>query len=127
MITAFYASLLTLLLCVLALKVIKARRYHKVGYADGGITDMQVVRAAHSNAVDYIPITVILLFFLEYQGAAAWLIHSVGVVFILGRLIHARSILAKDFKGRVRGMQITIWVMITLAVLNSAYYVVSTI
>ena len=121
MITVVYAVILSLLMCRLALNVIKARRKHKVRYADGGVLELQIARTAHSNAVDYIPISLILLFFLEYNGGNLWLVNIAGISLVAGRLIHSRSILAENLKGRVRGMQITIYTILFMAVLNLIY------
>ena len=121
MTTALYASLLSLLMCWLALNVVKARRKNRVLYADGGVKELQIARTAQSNAVDNIPITLILLFFLEYNGGNLWLIHIAGISFVIGRLIHCHGILTEKLKGRVRGMQITVWTIIALAILNLVY------
>ncbi len=121
MITAIYASILAVLMCSLALNVIKARRKNKIKYADGGVEELQVARTAHSNAVDYIPITLILLFLLEYNEGNIWLVHVAGIALVAGRLIHCRGILSDNMKGRVLGMQITLFTIISLAILNVIY------
>ena len=121
MTVAIYASLLALLLCWLTLNVVKSRRKNKVRYADGGIEELKIARAAHSNATETIPITLIMMFFLEFNGATIWLIHVLGIVFVLGRVIHCRSILSGNLKGRALGMHITIYSIIALAILNLFY------
>ena len=55
---------------------------------------------------------------LEYNGAPLWLVHVAGITFLAGRLIHARGILRERFKGRVLGMQLTIWTILALAAAN---------
>jgi uncharacterized membrane protein YecN with MAPEG domain len=121
MITAFYAALLSLLMCKLAFNVIKARRKNKIIYGDGDVKELQITRTAHSNAVDYIPVSLILLFILEYNGCNIWLIHVAGVALIIGRLIHCEGILSERLKGRILGMQITFFTIYTLATLNLIY------
>lgn len=121
MITPIYAVILSTLMIWLALNVIKSRRKHKVRYSDGGVLELQIARTAHSNAVDYIPISLILLFFLEYNGGNIWLVNFAGLSLVAGRVIHGRSILAENLKGRVRGMQLTIYTIIALALLNMIY------
>ncbi|PMM06408.1 hypothetical protein BCT63_06710 [Vibrio kanaloae] len=121
MITALYAALLTVLMIWLAIEVIKQRRINLIAHADGGVESLQVVRSAQSNAMDYIPITVILMGFLEMNGASVWFIHVLGVTFLLGRVIHAKGILAKNLKGRKVGMVLTLICMISLIVLNLVY------
>ncbi|GAB2646332.1 MAPEG family protein [Vibrio panuliri] len=121
MITALYASLLALLMIWLAVQVIKQRRKNRIAYADGGIEGLQVARSAQGNAVDYIPITVILLALIEYNGANVLLIHGLGIIFLVGRVLHARAILAQELKGRINGMKLTFAVMFALVVLNLVY------
>ncbi|CAH1544233.1 putative Inner membrane protein YecN [Vibrio rotiferianus] len=121
MITALYASALALLLIWLAFQVIKQRRSNKIAYADGGVESLQIARSAQSNASDYIPITLILMALLEYNGASVLWIHLAGIAFVIGRVIHARGILAEDLKGRVTGMKLTFFTMIGLVALNLIY------
>ncbi|MFT5396980.1 MAG: putative membrane protein YecN with MAPEG domain [Gammaproteobacteria bacterium] len=121
MITAIYASILALLMCGLAFNVIKARRKNKIRYADGNVEELQIARTAHSNAVDYIPITLILLFILEYNGANIWFIHLAGILLIVGRAIHCKGILSENLRGRILGMKITFFTITSLAFLNLIY------
>jgi uncharacterized membrane protein YecN with MAPEG domain len=121
MITALYACILTVLLIWLAIQVIKLRRKNKVAYADGGVEALQIARSAQSNASEYIPITLILMALLEYNGAQPVWIHLTGIIFVIGRIIHARGILQERFKGRVKGMQLTFLIMAALVVLNFIY------
>ncbi|OQQ01691.1 hypothetical protein BK412_17115 [Vibrio campbellii] len=121
MITALYASILALLLIWLAFQVIKQRRSNKIAYADGGVAALQIARSAQSNASEYIPITLILMALVEYNSASVIWIHLTGVLFVVGRIIHARGILGEDLKGRVTGMKLTFFTMIGLVVLNLIY------
>lgn len=121
MITALYSSILALLLIWLAFQVIKQRRSNKIAYADGGVEALQIARSAQSNASEYIPITLILMALVEYNGASVWLIHLAGIAFVIGRIIHARGILGEDLKERVTGMKFTFFTMIGLVVLNLIY------
>ncbi|EDL55303.1 glutathione S-transfersae-related protein [Vibrio mediterranei AK1] len=121
MITALYGSLLASLMIWLSFQVIKQRRSNQIAYADGGVEALQIARSAQGNAVDYIPITLMLMAFVEYNGAPAIWIHVIGVSFVVGRCLHAHGILNKRFKGRVRGMQITIFAMAGLIVSNLVY------
>ncbi|MEC7941798.1 MAG: MAPEG family protein [Pseudomonadota bacterium] len=121
MVTALYASLLTLVMLWLSIEVIKQRRKNQVAHADGGVESLQVARSAQSNAMDYIPITVILMALIDFNGANVWLIHVIGVAFVAGRIIHGKSILARSLKGRKQGMYLTFASMVSLVVLNLFY------
>ncbi|MCZ0921623.1 MAPEG family protein [Vibrio diabolicus] len=121
MITALYASILAILIIWLAAQVIKQRRLNQVAYADGGVEALQIARSAQSNATEYIPITLILMALLESNSAYPTWIHLTGIIFVIGRIIHARGILKEDLKRRVRGMQVTFLVILSLVVLNMIY------
>lgn len=121
MITALYACILAVLFIWLAIQVIKQRRVNKVAYADGGIESLQIARSAQSNASEYIPITLILMALLEFNGAQPVWIHLTGIIFVIGRIIHARGILQESLKGRVKGMQVTFLIIVALVVLNMIY------
>ncbi|MDA0117559.1 MAPEG family protein [Vibrio sp. T11.5] len=121
MITALYASVLAMLMIWLSIEVIKQRRSAKVAYADGGVNALQVARSAQGNAMDYIPITLFLMAMFEYNGASPWMIHIAGAVFVIGRLLHAKAVLAEKLKGRITGMKLTFLTMVALIVLNLVY------
>ncbi|MDC5705793.1 MAPEG family protein [Vibrio europaeus] len=121
MVTALYAAILAALMIWLSIQVIKQRRKAQVKYADGGVDALTIARSAQGNAVDYIPITLILMAMVEYNGASPWMIHACGIVFVLGRILHAKGILADRLKGRISGMKMTFLVMVVLIALNIAY------
>ena len=121
MITSIYASLSALLIVKLALSVIKLRRKNRVSVGDGGVEELQLAIRAHSNAVEYIPITLMLLLTLELNGAPKILIHILGATLLIGRILHAMGLPAKDFKKRVLGMRITVYLLIGLAILNIVF------
>ena len=118
MITSIYASLLALLIVRFSISVIKLRRKNRVSVGDGGNEELQLAIRTHSNALEYIPITLLLLLTLELNGAPKILIHLLGATLIIGRIFHAMGLPAKNLKRRVLGMQITIYLLIALAILN---------
>ncbi|RBW64707.1 hypothetical protein DS893_13570 [Vibrionales bacterium C3R12] len=115
MITALYASILASIMIWLAIEVIKQRRSNKVAYSDGGVEGLQIARSAQSNAMDYIPITLILMALVEFNGAPSWLL------LVIGRVMHAKGLLKEKMSGRVNGMKLTFLAMVSLIVLNIVY------
>ena len=116
--TSIYAGLCGLLMAWLALQTIKVRRAHKVRLGDGGIFELQSAMRAHGNFAEYMPITLILLFLLEYNGASVLVIHVIGAAFIFGRWLHAQGLLKNDLRKRVMGMGFTLNILIGLAIAN---------
>jgi len=121
MISVIYASLLAFLIIWLSLNTIKKRRTNKVSVGDDGIEELKIAIAAHSNAIEYIPIALILLYALEYNQANLYLVHFLGLSLTFGRIIHAKGILSSQMEQRVLGMKITIYTIIGLAVVNFVY------
>ena len=88
-ITALYAALSGLLVLTLAFNVVRFRFGRGISMGDGG--DARIARAvrAHGNAVEYIPLALILIGLLEGNNASPWALHLYGTLLVLGRLAHA--------------------------------------
>ena len=121
MITSIYASLSALLIVRLTLSVIKLRRKNRIIVGDGENEELQLAIRTHGNAVEYIPIALLLLLMLELNGAPKILIHLLGATLLIGRIIHAIGVPAKNLRKRILGMQITIYLLIALAILNMLF------
>ena len=116
--TSIYAGLSGLLLAWLATRIIKERRANKVKLGDNGVYKLQSAILAHGNFAEHMPITIILLFLFEYNGAPIWMIHLIGLTFLVGRWIHSQGLLKDDLRKRVQGMGFTFIVLIGLAISN---------
>lgn len=119
-ITAFYGILLTLLLLILARSVVKARLKHSQGL---GHTHKDVLIAGrnHGNATEYVPILLILLALAELNGASYTLLHSLGLMIIIARIMHAWGFTRSQGKhhiGRFWGTALTWLSMVLASVLN---------
>ncbi|MCX4190572.1 MAPEG family protein [Methylophaga sp. OBS3] len=121
MITALYAGLCALLIVKLSLSVIALRRKHKVPLGDGNVPELQTAIRLQANATEYIPIALILILLLEMMNISVWLIHLVGIILIIGRVLHVMGLKNNDLSKRVLGMKVTLFLIIALAVLNIAY------
>jgi uncharacterized protein len=118
--TSIYAGLCGLLMAWLALQTIKVRRVNKVKLGDGGVFELQSAIRAHGNFAEYMPITIILLFLLEHNGAPVLVIHIIGVAFLYGRWLHAQGLLKDNLRKRVMGMGFTLNILLALSVANIA-------
>ncbi|RLV59552.1 hypothetical protein D5018_11395 [Parashewanella curva] len=122
MFTPLYAAILTLLLITLAFRVISLRRKHRVSIGNGGNSDLAAARAAMSNASEYIPIFLLLLFSFEYLSQNILLTHIIGSVFVIGRCMHAFAISNHTFKARFWGMILT-FSCLTFVALANVYFI----
>lgn len=108
-ITSLYAALAALLLLGLAARIPRLRRRHQIGIGDGDQPDLALAVRVHGNAVENIPIALVLLALLEIQGGASAGLHVAGATFLVGRALHARG-LARSRGAtheRVWGMSLT--------------------
>ena len=121
MTAVIHASLAAFLVVWLSLNVIKFRHAKQVSLGDGGDPDLIRAMAAQANALEYLPIALLLLLVLEFNGAPLVVVHAAGLSLLVGRAIHANAILTENLKTRVLGMQITLWVLIGLAAANLLY------
>jgi uncharacterized membrane protein YecN with MAPEG domain len=122
-VTTLIACILAALFIRLSLSVIRLRRHHKVGLGSGGVDNLERAIRAQANFTEYVPIALILLACLEFNGAPLWLIAILGIALVVGRVIHAIGINQPPphFSNRVIGMRFTITTLIMLAVFNLAW------
>ena len=89
-ITALYASLLAALVMVLAALVVAIRKSQKIGLGDAGNQDLQVRIRAHANALENIPLALILLALAELNGLSPILLHLAGLTLLVLAYRHWR-------------------------------------
>lgn len=88
-ITALYASLAALVLLALAYRVVHIRRSARIGLGDGGNEAMGRAVRAHGNATEYLPTALLLLLLLELNAATDALLHLLGLLLLVSRILHA--------------------------------------
>ncbi|EPL9568011.1 MAPEG family protein [Providencia rettgeri] len=121
MVSSLYAVLGALLLLRLSLNVVKLRNQYRIAYGDGGFYELQTAIRVHGNAIEYIPISLILLLLMEMNGAQVWMIHICGLILIAGRLLHSYGLKNHDHSYRRSGMVAT-YLSMALMVIANTYY-----
>lgn len=120
-VTALYAGLCGILIIALAFRVVQFRRTGKVGIGSGGDRSNQIRVRAHANAIEYIPIALILMLIAELGGLSAFWLHIFGGVFVLARLVHAFGFTASGggyHPGRLWGTVLSWVVILVLAAID---------
>lgn len=84
MVSALYAVLAALLLIKFSFDVVRLRMQYRVSYGDGGFSELQSAIRIHGNAVEYIPISLLLLLLMEMDGAETWMVHICGIMLLAG-------------------------------------------
>lgn len=120
MITSFYAGILGLLYFGISIETIKARGKEKVSLGTGDQNQLLHLVSAHSNFASYTPLCLFLLFLVEKSSYEPYLIHLVGIIFLIGRVLHFLTMMNREttFKKRKLSMQLTLWPLIFLSLLN---------
>lgn len=113
LVTPLYAALCGLLLLVLGLVVVRLRRRHNVLTGDGGRDDLARAMRVQANFVEYVPLTLLLLFMLELSRQPFWLLHLLGAALFIGRVLHAWGYLLTPRLsfGRAVGICLT-WIVL---------------
>ena len=109
-ISSLYAGLLALLFLFLSLRVILARRALRVGFGYGQ-SDILLRRIrVHGNFAEYVPFVLLLMALIEWRGGPKTIVHSIGMLLLLGRGFHAYGLSKHpELPGfRVMGMVFTL-------------------
>jgi uncharacterized protein len=119
-VTPFYAGLLALVFVSLSVRVIDKRRKLKVTLGDGGDRALQRLQRVHGNFAEYTPLALLLMTLGELQGASAVVLHTLGIMLVGGRVVHAWGVGREpEASGaRVLGMALTFSALGIAALLN---------
>ncbi len=112
-VTPIYATLLGLLFIALSVRTIRLRRRHSVAVGDGDNTELRRAMRVHANFAEYTPLALLLVFFVEMDGAPALWVHALCLALLCGRLLHAWGVsqTRENFRYRVTGMALTFGVI----------------
>ena len=109
-----------LLMLVLAGRVAVLRRQHKIGVGERGNKQLAKAIGAHGNAVDNIPLALLLFMLAELQGANAVLLSICGAVFVVARCMNAFGVnrhVGLSF-SRFYGIILTWLILLILLLIN---------
>lgn len=119
LIAGFYVALGALLVLALAIRVMWLRNVYGIGMGGGEHKDLSRAIRAHANAVEYLPIAMLLLVLLALEQTRPALLHACGIVLIAARVLHAIGLSAHAGRsfGRVVGAGLSLLVMLAMAAL----------
>jgi uncharacterized membrane protein YecN with MAPEG domain len=120
--TALYAALLGLLGALLTINVIRGRAKFGVSASDGGQAQLAQAIRAHGNFVEQVPIVLLLIFFAEASGVPKPIVHVLGIVFVVARLVSAYG-LSNSLEDRLprragAGLSILVTIATSLLILT---------
>lgn len=106
--TALWSGLMILWLVYLGIRVALARRSNKVLLGDGSNPTVLLASRVFGNAAEYTPIAIGALAVLTLLGMPSYVLHVLGGLLFLGRLIHGLGLSNKKVTaGRIFGMVLT--------------------
>ena len=116
-ITPMYVALFGIILFVLSIRTIRARRRLRIAIGAGDDKTMERAMRVHANFCEYVPIALILIYMLELTVGTSYWIHVLGSGLLVGRLLHAYGVSRprEDFRFRVTGMVLTFTVILSSA------------
>jgi len=88
LVSPIYIGIVGLLAIYLSVKVSLKRQEHKVSTGDGDNPHLFKSIRVHANYIENAPLAMILLLVFEMQGASAWMVHALGLAFVIGRVLH---------------------------------------
>jgi len=121
-ITALYAGILSLIMVALAINVTIHRAKLRVPMGDGGNAIMLRMIRLHGNAVEYLPLALLLMAIYEINGGWHSALHAAGIALVVARILQSWNMWSTDIAGfgRISGQSLTWLTIITLALLNLA-------
>lgn len=132
MVVSLYASILAIIFVFLSVLVINARASEKVAIGIGNSKLLEQRIRAHANFIEYTPFVLLLLFMAEYQRVYGYIIHLMGILFLIGRISHLYSLafhekyendkLKTSLRYRQIGMVCTFITIALCAVVNLVLY-----
>ncbi len=120
-ISALYVAIMGLFTIYMAKQVTDVRMAIKGSPTDEQKKALQVAVRAHGNAIEYIPIALILLLSAELSGWSGWWLHGFGAMFVVARLSHGYGFIkaqGQASKPRFFGILFSWVAIIGLSILN---------
>lgn len=122
-ITPLYAAILGLLFIALSLRTIRLRRRYRVAIGDGRKELLQRAMRVNANFAEYVPLSLLLIYFVELHDGPRLHVNALGIALICGRLLHAWGVsrIPENFRYRTVGMALTFSVMLIASTLILLY------
>ncbi len=114
-VTAFYTGLMVLWLAVLSVPVLRLRFKYRVSTGSGGYRALELAQRIHGNAAEWTPLGLAPILVLELLAASPWLLHGLGVLLLVARVLHAAGLQRTGAESWERGVGMLLQLMQYLA------------
>ena len=104
-ITGFYFGILSLFYLGLGARVVWIRRRDLVGLGHGENRALQRAIRAHGNFAEWVPMLLLAMLLLEFEGVERGSLHLFGISLVFSRILHAIGLTKSSGKswGRFLG------------------------
>lgn len=109
-----YAALCAMILTWLGAATGSLRRKHRISIGDGGNKHLIRTMRGHANAVENVPITLVMLAIAAMIGTPIFVLHILGILFVVGRILHAWHFVQEDAPGWQRMVGFCLSILVTL-------------
>jgi uncharacterized membrane protein YecN with MAPEG domain len=92
-ITPLFGALFALIYLVLSVNVIRYRFGNKISLGNGGNKHLEMAARAHANFIEYVPLALLLMWFLESLTLSSNEVFWAGSILLLARVAHAFGML----------------------------------
>ena len=129
MVTQLYASLATGFFLLLTVRIFGIRGNPLFKFISYGNENEEVIHRAvrgHGNFIEYAPLFFILLYLAEEGGTHNHILHSLAIMFMIGRLMHGilfSFMLRKSIVLRGGGMFLTLLALGLVGLVNFVQYI----
>ena len=129
MVTQLYASLATGFFLLLTVRIFGIRGNPIFKFISYGNENEEVIHRAvrgHGNFIEYAPLFFILLYLAEEAGTHNHILHSLAIMFMIGRLMHGilfSFMLRKSIALRGGGMFLTLLALGLVGLVNFVQYI----
>ena len=117
-IVLLYAAVLALMFVGLSVRTLRMRRRLRIAIGSGEREELLRAMRVHANFAEYVPLALLLIFFVESTGMAPLQVHLLGSGLVVGRISHAFGVsqVRENFRFRVFGMALTFGVLVAAAI-----------
>ena len=121
-ITPIYTGFFGIMLVLLSWRVTKLRQKYDAKMGDGGHSELTAAVRAQGNLTEYLPLALLLMWMLETMQFGPWIIHGLGILLIIARLMHIHGLNepSRAGVGRKIGTRLTWLHIIACSVLGFA-------
>ena len=109
-----YAAICFFIVTWIANAIGALRRKHRIAIGHGGNKHLERAMRGQANAVENMPIFLIGLLIAALMGAPDWVIHILGLVFSVGRILHAYHFIQESAPIRLRFVGYAVALLSTL-------------